>query len=197
MKDSIGFSYKPNIQTHPNNQDNDINVGFTTKKSLCSYNWDNVNSEVFIFKLRNKSVSFVYFIHHQFSTLHLSPKFCVLGLRSTFLHFIHPYINPLLLFKRSLFFVLPWTSSFWILSENSIVYFKIKTFLCYKRKFLPIHVTRTHAFVILNCFPKTFFCMYMATAISKILVELKLVQKHILFPYVVWQSAKFQSHSGR
>ena len=43
------------------------------KLSLCSYNWDNANSGVFIFKICTKFANFVHFIHHQFCTLYLSP----------------------------------------------------------------------------------------------------------------------------
>ena len=39
--------------------------------------------------------------------------------------------------------------------------------------------------LFVNCFPKNFF-PYMAIAIYKILV-----QKHVLFPYMVSQSTKF------
>ena len=41
---------------------------------ICSYNWDNTNSAVFIFNLRKKLADFVHFIHHQFCTLHRPPK---------------------------------------------------------------------------------------------------------------------------
>ena len=45
-------------------------------QSLCPCKWDNGNSGVFIFKLCNKPINFVHFIHHQFFALHLSPKTC-------------------------------------------------------------------------------------------------------------------------
>ena len=65
------------------------------KLSLWSYNWDNAYSGVFIFKIWAKFANFVHFIHHQFCTLYLSPQKYVLCLLNNFLHFIHPYINPL------------------------------------------------------------------------------------------------------
>ena len=69
-------SYKPNNQTQPNEQYNDTNVGF-------------------IFKFRNKSTSFVYFIQHQF--LHsINPQKPVRRLMNNLVHFICPYMNPLL-----------------------------------------------------------------------------------------------------
>ena len=45
-------------------------------QSLCSYNWDNANSAVFIFKLCKKLADFVHFIHHKFCTFHWPPKIC-------------------------------------------------------------------------------------------------------------------------
>ena len=63
-------------------------------QSLCSYNWDNANSGVFIFKFRNKVTNFVHFIHHQFFTDHQSRKTCTL-LDDQFRTFIHSYMNPL------------------------------------------------------------------------------------------------------
>ena len=36
-------------------------------QSLCSYNWGNANSGVFIFTFCNKSANFVLFIYHQFA----------------------------------------------------------------------------------------------------------------------------------
>ena len=44
-------------------------------QSLCSYNWDNANSVIFVFKIRNKPTtqrtrSYVYLVHH--NNLYLS-----------------------------------------------------------------------------------------------------------------------------
>ena len=48
-----------------------------------------------------------------------------------------------------------------------------------------------HILLFVDCFPKKNF-PYMAIAIFKILVLLlKLIQKHVLFPYMVSQYAKF------
>ena len=63
-------------------------------QSLCYYNWDNANSGVFIFKLRNKSANFVHFIYHQFVQFIHAEKL-VRGLMNSFVHFIHSYMNPL------------------------------------------------------------------------------------------------------
>ena len=72
---------------------------------LCSYNWDNANSGVFVFKLCNKSTNFVHFIHHQFAQF-IDPEKPVRGLMNSLVHFIHPYMNPLPKFinKRVRFF---------------------------------------------------------------------------------------------
>ena len=61
--------------------------------------WDNPNSGVFIFKfqpiLKNSfSTNFVNFIHHQFVHFVDAEK-PVRGLMNNFVHFIHPYMNPL------------------------------------------------------------------------------------------------------
>ena len=63
-------------------------------QSLCSYNWNNADSGVFIFKLRNKSTNFEHFIHLQFAQF-IDPEKPVRGLMDNFVHFIHPYMNPL------------------------------------------------------------------------------------------------------
>ena len=61
-------------------------------ESLCSYNWDNANSGVFIFKLRKyRPVS--YFIHHQFYTFHRSPNICT-WLAQQFRTFHPSRMNP-------------------------------------------------------------------------------------------------------
>ena len=63
-------------------------------QSFCSDNWDNANSGVFIFKLRNKFTNFVLFIHHQFAHF-VDPEKHVRGLMNNFVQFIHPYMNLL------------------------------------------------------------------------------------------------------
>ena len=63
-------------------------------QSLCSHNWHNASFAVSIFKLHKNLPDFAYFIHHKFCTLHLSPKICT-HLAEQFVHFIHPYMNPL------------------------------------------------------------------------------------------------------
>ena len=64
---------------------------------LCSYIWDNANSEVFILKLCNKLTNFVHFIHHQFVQF-IDPEKHVRGLMTNFVHFIHhqlvQFIDP-------------------------------------------------------------------------------------------------------
>ena len=55
-------------------------------QSLCSYNWDNANSGVFIFKLRNKSTSFVHY--HQLLQF-IDPEKSVRDLMNNFVHYIH------------------------------------------------------------------------------------------------------------
>ena len=105
MTDSIRAFIGTNSKHNLNNQNSEIkhiNTTWTTKttkstwvslirQSLCSYNWGNANSWVFIFKLRNKpttqttksccyldnfAVNFVHFIHQQFCTIHRSQKTC-------------------------------------------------------------------------------------------------------------------------
>ena len=68
-------------------------------QSLCSYNWDNANSGVFILTLQpisknSYSANFVHFIHHQFVHF-IDPEKPVRDLVNNFVHFIHPYMNPL------------------------------------------------------------------------------------------------------
>ena len=68
-------------------------------QSLCFYNWDNANSGVFIFKFQpisknSYSTNFIYLIHHQFAHF-INLEKHVHGLMNSFVHFIHPYMNPL------------------------------------------------------------------------------------------------------
>ena len=63
-------------------------------QSLCSYNRGNANSEVLLFKFRNKSTNFFHFIHHQFVHI-IDLEKPVRGLMNNFVHFIHPYMNLL------------------------------------------------------------------------------------------------------
>ena len=92
-------SYILNSQPYkhnPNNQNNNINVGFTPlTEILCSYsyNWDNANSGVFIFQLRNKLTNFVHFIHHQFVHF-IDPEKPVRDLMNNLVHFTQPNMNP-------------------------------------------------------------------------------------------------------
>ena len=96
---------QPNITNHTNQTTKHTNTNWTTKttistwvspltQSLCSCNWDNTNSGVFIFKLRNKSTNFVHFIHHQFVHF-IDPEKSVHGLMNSFVRFIHTYLNLL------------------------------------------------------------------------------------------------------
>ena len=96
---------QPNFMNHTYQTTTDTNTTQITKtmtsllvspltQSLCCYNWDNVNSRVFIFKLRNKSTSFVHFIHHQFVHF-IDPEKPVGGLMNNVTHFIHLYMNLL------------------------------------------------------------------------------------------------------
>ena len=62
---------------------------------LYSYNWDNANSGVFIFKLHNKLTNFLQFIHHQFVHF-IHPKKPVCGLMNNFVNFIYLSVNLLL-----------------------------------------------------------------------------------------------------
>ena len=68
-------------------------------QSLCSYNWDNANFGVFILSFQpisknSYSTNLVHFIHHQFVHF-IDPEKPVRGLMNNFIHFIHPYMNPL------------------------------------------------------------------------------------------------------
>ena len=63
-------------------------------QSLCSYYSDNANSGVFTFRFCNKSINFVHFIYHQFVPF-INAKILVRSLMNNFVHFIHPYMNPL------------------------------------------------------------------------------------------------------
>ena len=101
---------QPNFMNHTYQTTNQTNTTQTTKtttstwvspltQSLCSYNWDNANSGVFIltFQPISKnlySINFVHFIHHQFVHF-IDPEKSVHSLMKNFVHFIHPYINPL------------------------------------------------------------------------------------------------------
>ena len=95
-------SYIPNSKPNkhnPNNQNNDINVGFTT------------NTKFVLLQLRQRkfwsihiqiSTNFKKFIFNQFRTFHAWPicafhrsRKPVRVLMNNFVHFIHPYMNPL------------------------------------------------------------------------------------------------------
>ena len=75
---------------------------------LCSYNWDNANSRVLIFKFCHKLTNFVHFIHHQFVHF-IDPEKPVRGLMSNFVHFIHLCRNPLASFTSKIELVLALT----------------------------------------------------------------------------------------
>ena len=64
-------------------------------QSLCSYNRNNANSGVFIFKLRNKSTNFVHSIYHHQFVQFIDPEKPLRGLMNNFVHFIHPDMNSL------------------------------------------------------------------------------------------------------
>ena len=90
-------SYIPNNQTYkhnPNSQNNHISAGFTTNTEFMLLQLRQCNSGVFIFKLRNKLANFVNFIHHQFAQF-IDPEEPVRSFMNNFVHFIHPYMNPL------------------------------------------------------------------------------------------------------
>ena len=88
---------QPNFLNHTYQITKHTNTTRTTKtttsawvspltQNICSYNGDNANSGVFIFKLSYNPVqTFVQFI---------DPEKPVLGLMNNFVHFIHPYMNP-------------------------------------------------------------------------------------------------------
>ena len=95
---------QPNFMNHTYQTTKHTNTTQTTKTTtstlvsqltqcLSSYNWDNANSRVFIFELRNKLASFVHFIHHQFVQF-IDAEKPVRGLINNFVHFIHPYMIP-------------------------------------------------------------------------------------------------------
>ena len=110
---------QPNFMSHTYQTTNQTNTNRTTKttastwvspptQSLCSYNWDNANSGVFIFKFQRSSknsysTNFVHFIHHQFVHF-IDPEKFVRGLMNSFVHFIHPYMNPLPFFHETVIF---------------------------------------------------------------------------------------------
>ena len=101
---------QPDFMNHTYQTTNRANTTQTTKittstwvspltQSLCSYNWDNENSGVFIFKFQpisknSHSTNFVHFIHRKFVHF-ISLEKPVRGLMNNFVHFIHPYMNPL------------------------------------------------------------------------------------------------------
>ena len=95
-------SYIPNNKPNkhnPNNQNNDISVGFTT------------NTKFVLLQLRQRkfwsihiqiSINFKKFNFNQFRTFHASPISAfhwsqkpARGLMKNFVHFIHPYMNTL------------------------------------------------------------------------------------------------------
>ena len=102
---------QPNFMNHTKQTTYQTNTTRTTKtttsawvlpltQSFCSYNSDNVNSGVFIFKFQaisknSYSNNFVHFSHHQFAENFIDPEKRVRGLINNFVHFIHPYMNPL------------------------------------------------------------------------------------------------------
>ena len=73
---------QPNFMNHTYQTTNQTSTTQTTKtttstwvspltQNLCSYNWDNANSGVFIFKFQpisknSYSINFLHFMHHQF-----------------------------------------------------------------------------------------------------------------------------------
>ena len=96
---------QPKFMNHTYQKTKHTNTARTTKKnastwvspltqSLCSYNRDNTNYGVIIFKLRIKSTNFVHFIHHQFEHF-IDPEKPIRGLMNNLVHFIHSFINPL------------------------------------------------------------------------------------------------------
>ena len=100
---------QPNFMNHTYQTTKHTNTTRTTKtttstlvspltQSLCSYNWGNANSGVFIFKLRNKLTNFVHFIHHQFVHF-IDSKKPVRDLINNLTHFTQPNMNPLLLLQ--------------------------------------------------------------------------------------------------
>ena len=69
------------------------------RQSLCSYNWDNANFGVFIFRFQqisknSYSTNLVHFIDHQFAHF-INLEKPVPGLMNNFVYFIHPYMNLL------------------------------------------------------------------------------------------------------
>ena len=92
---------KPNFMNRTYQTTNQTNTTQTTKtttstwvspptQSLCSYNWDNANSGVFIFKFQpvsknSYSTIFVHAIHHQFVNF-IIPEKPVRGLMNNFVH---------------------------------------------------------------------------------------------------------------
>ena len=95
---------QPNFMNHTYQTTNQTNRIQTTKtttstwvspltQSLCSYNWDNANFGVFIFqKVHIQPISYIH--PSPICTFHRSRKTCT-GLMNNFVHFIHPYMNPL------------------------------------------------------------------------------------------------------
>ena len=103
-------SYIPNNKPNkhnPNNQNNDINVGFTTNTKFVLLQ---LRQHKFWSNHTHISTNFKKFIFNQFCTFHPSPicafhqsRKTVHGLMNNFVHFIHPYMNPL----PHLLFILP------------------------------------------------------------------------------------------
>ena len=89
---------QPNFINHTYQTTKHTNATRTTKtttstwvlpliQSLCSYNWDNANSEVFIFKLcKYWPISYISFIANFMHLFH-HPNICT-GLLNNFVHFI-------------------------------------------------------------------------------------------------------------
>ena len=73
---------------------------------LYSYNWDNANSPVSLFKLCQKLADFIHFINHKFCTFHWTPKICtwIAEQFRTFHSSLHESITLFLALKLTNFF---------------------------------------------------------------------------------------------
>ena len=89
---------KPN-KRNPNNQNNDINVGFTTNKKfillqLRQRKFWSIHIQILTNFKKITFKQFRTFTYHQFVHF-IDPEKPVRVLMNNFVHFIHPYMDPL------------------------------------------------------------------------------------------------------
>ena len=101
MNDSIRtFIHTKQVNTHthnPNNQNNDINVDFTINTKFMLLQLTTETTQILQYSYLNSARNWpISYISSITNFVHLTdPQKSVLGLLSNFVHFIHPYMNPL------------------------------------------------------------------------------------------------------